>query len=617
MTQQLYINGIAVDMPQDEVKIKVASNLFGDVSKVMSAHSYNIALPRTMANDALFALAFLPTAATAGLTTHTYLRASLYVDGVPVFSDGRALVTSVNERGYNINLFWGVVDILNQIKEEDLKLCDLPMSAHWDEDTMANWVELPHRFLGLVTMPSGMDDDIYDTLTNDGKAIADKRPWQMPVIPATDILAKIAQVYGLTITMSPAMTSRVADIYHPLVSLHVLADGEKAVGNVAGDNVSISGTPALRWVHSINTDVPQLMTGLLNMDVDQYREYLAPRHDTTITFGKCHIHGRAKTQFEIYYTDAWQNGCGSPSAATYDGYQWRYPSTLGDDGWWHIDVEFFNVTANGKSEYHDPVPVLQQVHGATIDPTPPELECDFEIVEGGELNVGDYWCFERNYPELKVINYINELLAHCGGFVVGSITDRNTLHVTTYDEVVGAASVDVDCQGVTNIGMTLDNLAQHNHYTHKENDDDGLKYEAAGELLTDDVTLKFENTAFSSAFKVPRTNLVKLWDVKAVDGGNEPSWSASGDYIVTYAIATGGSGRGVNFADVLARHYTNYADIIRTPKVVEVSVHMSVLELLGIDFTRPMRVRQLGGRFVVLSVENESGENYKIKLIQI
>ena len=97
--QQLYINGNVVDMPNEAVKIKVESNLFSDASKLMTAHSYNIALPRTINNDAIFANAFVPAADTGGNTTHRYLSASLYMDGVPLFERGQAVLESVDEKG--------------------------------------------------------------------------------------------------------------------------------------------------------------------------------------------------------------------------------------------------------------------------------------------------------------------------------------------------------------------------------------------------------------------------------------------------------------------------------------------------------------------------------------
>ena len=171
--QQLYINGKAVDMPTDEIKIKVESNIFSDADKIKTAHSYNIALPRTMTNDSIFALAYVPSAETGGRTTHTYLKASLYMDGVPLFVDGQAVLTSVDEKGYNINLYWGLLGVFDEIKREGLDLCDMPASIHWNEATMSppsHWVHLEKYDDGVPEYDSGMTQNIYDNeLSTEGK----------------------------------------------------------------------------------------------------------------------------------------------------------------------------------------------------------------------------------------------------------------------------------------------------------------------------------------------------------------------------------------------------------------------------------------------------------------
>ena len=195
--QQLYINGVAVDMPADEIKIKVESNLFSDADKIMTAHSYNIALPRTMTNDSVFALTYITGADTGGRTTHTYLRASLYLDDVPLFESGQAVLTNVDDKGYNINLYWGLLNLFEKIKEEKLNLCDLPASAYWDE-SKARWIYLQQYDPSLPEYVSGMTQEIYNSLESESKEMVGKSPWILPSVPATTILSDITSIYGNT-----------------------------------------------------------------------------------------------------------------------------------------------------------------------------------------------------------------------------------------------------------------------------------------------------------------------------------------------------------------------------------------------------------------------------------
>ena len=46
-------------------------------------------------------------------------------------------------------------------------------------------------------------------------------------------------------------------------------------------------------------------------------------------------------------------------------------------------------------------------------------------------------------------------------------------------------------------------------------------------------------------------------------------------------------------------------------------MRLTVLELLAVDFTAPVHINQLNRDYLIESIENESGEIYKLKLIQI
>ena len=227
--QQLYINDVAVDMPSESIKIKVASNLLADVDKVMTAHSYSIHLPRTMTNDNVFALAYVAGASTGNISTHCYLKASLYIDGIPLFEGGKAVLNEVDDDGYNLNLYWGLIDVFDEIKREGLQLCDLPLSSHWNEQTMATWGTLTKWYLGdnPPVYNGGMNDAIYATLDDDSKAEADTKPWTMPFVFASSIMNKISAVYGLTFDYSTEFQNRMANLVHPLTTLKTICKGEK------------------------------------------------------------------------------------------------------------------------------------------------------------------------------------------------------------------------------------------------------------------------------------------------------------------------------------------------------------------------------------------------------
>ena len=628
--QQLYINGKAVDMPTDAIKIKVESNILNDADKVMTAHSYNIALPRTITNDAIFALAYVAGADTGGNTTHCYLTASLYMDGVPLFEDGQAVLTSVDDKGYNINLFWGLVDVFDEIKREGLDLCDLPMSEHWDEATMATWVTLTKRYPSGVVDPDthedipiydgGMSQDIFNTLNSESQTLANTLPWEMPYVLAENsydhngILDKIAQVYGLTFDYSAQASLRIQGLVHPLTTRKAMCDDEMLTFEITSKYVQIPSENNRKYLtlgqpqHVSSSPIYEDACDFDTME-NGMRTLIALRK---VSVKSIRVVGSADKPWgaSVYHanvSERWVNATLDPNDNLYKmDYTWR-----------EIAVE------EGQK-----IMTIGQLSGDywTSGETPNiDILTYIEIDDIGEVKVGDNWCYERNYPKMGVIDYISEVLAHIGGFIVGSVTKPNAIHIKTIDEVAQSTPQPITMLGLETITMSLDDLAQRNKYLHKENDDDeGLQpYLAEGVIYTSDETLKLEREAYKSGFKVPRSNLVRLWKVEPTDsaGVNKASWNNAGDYIASFSsdLLTLGLifNDGQDFERTIARYYTTYEAMVNRPKKIDLITRLDVLDLMSFDMGRMVYVPQLGRNYMVVSIENDSAEQYKLELIQI
>lgn len=603
--QQLYINGKAVDMPQDEIKIKVASNILSDADKVMTAHSYNVALPRTMTNDAIFALAYVAGADTGGKTTHKYLTASLYVDGVPLFDEGQAVLTSVDDKGYNLTLLWGIIGVFDEIKREGLKLNELPLSEHWNESTMAQWITLQrlNNFLAANPYNSGMDPDIYATLDSDSKALADRLPWWMPAVSATDILTKIANVYGLPITYSPRATARLQTLHHITTTRNTMAKGEQVSGIIRSILTPIGNNKYyIVWGMGASPTHQQIFDNAMRYSDGVWMAKHATHFKSITIFG-----GRANDDFVMTFPKAPDNVV--QLEPTYNAEMGLYAINY---TWYDVQLDegdampFFNV-------HHDGVPYAST-----------SFTLSYTIDEVAECEIGDNWEYTRNYPDLKVLDYISECLAHIGGFIVGSVTKAESINIVTFDEVAQAVAQNADTYGVESIEMALDDLARENRYTHAENKDDeaqGMQpYLAEGIIRTNDVTLTLERDAFKSDFKVPRVNKVPHWEVEKNEGANtyKATWHDAGRYILGTDITEHFYyNSGQDFERTITNYYGEYAKATARPKVLEVIVRLQVLELMAVDFTHPIYITQLGRNYLIVSIESDQGEQYKLKLIQL
>lgn len=626
--QQLLIEGMAVDMPTEEIKLKVESNLFNDASKIKTAHSYNIALPRTMANDSIFALAYIPSAETGGKTTHKYLKASLYMDGVPLFENGRAVVTSVSDKGYNLTLLWGLVAIFDEIKREGLNLCDLPLSSHWNEATMSplsEWLQLPQYDDQVPQYHSGMTSEIYNTLDDESKALANSKPWILPSVGATTILNKIQQVYGVNFRFSTEANIRLRRIWHPLVTLKSLVKDEVVRIRYGQMTFPYNTAPCTLQDFAIDT-LPNRMLDFKSFDVITTEG--APRatsvplasnalktaNTTAHAFlAKNKIHAR---KVKIYGKCDMQWGVEVKDYYTAEG--GRLAELNPATNLYELDITLDSVSYEANERIANIFAYTANV-GRKWNSLPHTLAIYVELeIDDIDFTLGSWWLPCRNYPEVGVITYLSELMAHIGGCIVGSVTKPNSIYISTFDEVMQAQPQSCQLLGVNTITMTLAELAQKNTYTHKVNEDDGGEYYAEGVIYTADETLALERKAFESKFKVPVKGIVRLWKIEDSSTANKKkaSWVAKGDYIASnqdgylYDFLE-------DFENAIAEYYTNYEKLVAVPKVVEAIIRLSIVDLLNIDLGQPVYIKQLGRTYLVDSLETENGDNYKVKLVQV
>ena len=259
--------------------------------------------------------------------------------------------------------------------------------------------------------------------------------------------------------------------------------------------------------------------------------------------------------------------------------------------------------------------------GRNWDSLPHTLKIFVELeINEIDFTLGSWWLPCRNYPEIGIINYLSEILAHIGGCIVGSVTKPSSIYISTFDEIMQSQSRTCQQQGTKNITMSLGQQAQKNIYKHKVNEDDGGEYIADGVIYTNDETLALERTAFDSKFKVPIRNIIRLWKIEdsSTENKKKATWDAKGDYIAGYDDwANIVYNTGQDFATTIANYYTNYKGIVNRPKVVEVIVKLSVLELLDFSFEHPIFIPQLGRTYLVKTLETDSNDTYKLTLVQI
>lgn len=128
--QRLYIDGELVDLGEDtKFTLSIKSNLFREISDIVSNNSYTIKLPKTVHNQRILGHSDL--VQNGGSTyPYAYHTAEYFRNGVQLIRDGRATVMSISEQTFNLSIVWGINQALEDIIDNNLKLNELTNDAH-------------------------------------------------------------------------------------------------------------------------------------------------------------------------------------------------------------------------------------------------------------------------------------------------------------------------------------------------------------------------------------------------------------------------------------------------------------------------------------------------------
>ena len=122
--QRLYIDGELVDLGEDtNFTLSIKSNLFREISDIVSNNSYTIKLPKTVRNQRILGHSDL--VQNGGSTfPYRYHTAQYFRNGVQLIRNGRAAVMSVGD-DFEISIVWGLYPTLADIIDNDYSLKDL------------------------------------------------------------------------------------------------------------------------------------------------------------------------------------------------------------------------------------------------------------------------------------------------------------------------------------------------------------------------------------------------------------------------------------------------------------------------------------------------------------
>lgn len=674
--ERLYIDGELVDIGIDtKITMDIKSNLFRDVSKIISNSTYTVKLPKTVRNQMIFRHSDLVQA--KGETVYKMHVVRYFRNGVEVIRNGRATVLQVSNDAIELSIFWGLFSkfsellssgtTLNQLDSADKLLYksknmvddyDAAVNknyfyAYYDVWKRDNAIDYSWKGgQGMVYPVSGGRE--FNTGTFGGKRGGgdnDGVDKLHPVVKASWVLGLIRKVKGVDFQFKGEAKEYIDTLIIPLISKkssELTFDGSFKANLLPVEN---KGTVPLTITEASNA---------FGGEVGGNIETINVKSDANVI-----IDVKGEWQFDI--TGSRPSGHSSSSFSGHGSKQDNY--TFGYAYWLKIvvtngaEVQEY-IIGDGRKRFGVSVPsgykgiVKYQYVGYGKIEVKGGSTMTFEWVSDGDLkaarflggtlnavpqsddNVPDngYFPIASNLPKIKVIDFVKFLAAITGTFPLQMSEDGVVQFVplsTIWENRKQAKDWTrrIIAQGAENkpknIEFVMDDYGKHNLYRWKKDDTVVGNYD--GDLRVNNETLEAEKTVFEFPFAATDGNNVPMYTKGEDDGGNfngqngntekkDPSYSACKDRILRLTKDSKGKALAwfdINMQKIIDERYRNITDSLRRVKVVTEKVRIRDLELVSFDETKPVYLAQYGSYFAVIEIKADETGLADVTMLQL
>lgn len=643
MTCELYINDVLCDLLYDEeVALLYQSPIFSGLDSIQSNRSYNIALPPTPTNIGAVRFAERPDID----SDVPYIRnaAALYLDGIPLFTQGFAVVTDITDT-INVTLTWGNVDNFQPLFDANLRELGPQLEAAgcghiaWNADSSLLPTNNANKYPGVAFWG-----------INFGMGINDPK-YLHPSVQVETILSAIEQYNGITIEGKERLAySKNLGPIVPLVSIN-------------GDDVS--GKPdyfeASRIV-SNGTGGTSFKSGLSNYIVRDPKGIYTNSTATLQTIGANHMFLSITPNVA---GNSFQIGCRASGAvflkeqihivvqgndkkeivrissdkvavtpsttyALYTFYKKDFPTELEVDttnlSRISISLEnFINVQSDGA---HDII-----------------VNCSVKLWGDIEITYPSIFPVAANLPDMSQGEFVLTLMTMNGLFAYADKDSPNTIRLISIDDIF--ARVDkgdildwsdrVLLNDIYRVDMpdasvfSIDGLAQRNILDY-DNDDD-VRMDTYGMIKVHNENIEMETELaelpFSASESVTTSGvdcaLVPIYESDGQGGAKysevTPRILSGQERVISdksYCMGRFESWMKFGGAEGLVKSkYASYQKVVSRLRIITVRAQLSPLDLYNLDYTRPVYIAQFGQLFAIYSVETGGGGICECQLLKL
>lgn len=620
MTEELYINGEAVDLkPDATTTLNYKSNLLGDISKITSSNSQTIQCPKTTRNRKIFDNPGAP----AYVSDKRYNRysARLVRNGIEIVRVGYAVLLSSSET-YEIALYWGVMANFQAWVDKAAKLNELTgtEALTWNANTTATTLsQMKSAGYGYAKYDCGVSNTNLANIH--------------PSVTAWWILNRIATQAGFTFEIPDKHKLALRGIAIPCLSRNASAASNQA-------EATVSTYPFLRnsngfWGYSIagnngtdkhgvfdpddNTKIRKVdgATKVIISIIDKSGSQLGMTlysNDSGAFPSRVYVRAtqyndNSETTTQIAVSIG--SSAVSSSTGMYAYQKTYYFADINEELLWgrYDYLRLFPHNGSGR------------IVGSRLGNTKLTITEDFE-----SIIYPSTYPIPQNLPEISQIDYIKAICGMLGIFAVPDPANVNNLKFVSLDTL--QENKVQACDWSDKLARSNDDEPKtteykindyccNNYFRYKE--DDTVSTNADGNLKIDSEILDAEKTVITLPFAPSDGSTIRHYELN--DDGTAVDAVQVKDRIMR--LISDGSGLamltfdGLDFTTLLSKYYSTLSRLLNGVITIAEQVMLDEYDLKSLDYSIPFYLRQYGKFYGIVSIQSTANKACEVKAIQL
>lgn len=625
--EQLYINNEAVDLDdKTKITLKYKSNLFTDLSKIVSNNSYTIKLPKTARNQRIIGHADLPTSISD--FPRARHKARYFRNGIEIIKDATAVLMGIGDT-INIALTWGTISSIRNVINEDKKLNELPDNGEyisWENTTTPEKYGKSSDYF-YSNMGIGVPPNPNDKVWHHPSV---RVPWLLKLIESTynvkfDFPANCKNFYDKLLI--PCLTRKESDrvmqtnpIKFNSIKLNKGKNSNKI--NTYGFTYNVENNPS----HVNYGDTNERWDRTDGCDYTEYR----------------FEHPCTKVKIKVNVTV-----CSNQPLIPFGGVgnlmlsvrkrndEEKFPTPMGRiTGVMVSDTKPYTIQFNSEIicdiEQHTGLSFILESWMMDYDITR-IMGCSIMIQPFAARNIeyGERFPIIANLPEIKVSDFIKNLASMCGLFAIPDINGENIIHFssmeTLHENKIKALDwtkkvIARDQHNKPNeLKFTLSDFGQHNTFRYKK--DDSVKGNYDSELVIEDSTIDYTKEAVEMKFAASDISYYDFaymslyeydnqqWNLQKIEPRILTETNYNGESALTF--------KGLDWKTLLNTYYKRYQETIRRPVIIVEKIEISDIDLARLDVSVPVYLGQYGRFYGIISIKAENTGICECELLQL